>query len=1507
MKGFTVSRPLLVSVFLILGVEPVLGSHANEYTTSTQICPQNTAVQGWYWDGSYWDSRDAFMVTCEAGEPILGESPDLFAACFIDSFPCDVQDATGTCRKKLHGLGQRTPNGWFRLVAWQNYENRLSDGRYWENFRGTRLSFVPICAAEFYIEIDDPSAESGVGSCEAGQHALEGNPVNPANGNKVQSETDYLGTEAYPLSLIRHYNSNSVQRGAFGQKWQSPEPASLALSYQPQKSLRSSEFAHRSDACEQGWAQISADQPIYAGTSATLSATESCEIYRDGSLVLELPIYNAVTTPEPSAEPIKAVMTREDGRALTFERVAGNWVAQGASKSVLAETASGYQVQEGAIVQEFDPQGRLQRKHFPDGDTHQFAYGSDGRLAEVSNVAGRRLSYSYTPDGLVARVDGPDGWFAKYSHDALGNLVTVRYADDTPENAADNPTRQYLYEDARFPSRLTGIIDELGMRYATWAYDEFGRVVLSHHGAGADRVEFTYAADGSTTVRRWVTDPLAAEPVYAQRTLNFARAGGAQRLSGVDGDACVDCGHERTYRYDSAGFLDEVLDLNGVLRDLDYDDQGRLLQRRRAVGESQEVTESFTWDAATGRIASHQKAGRLMQYQYDAVGNLVQESVQSTDGAESRITRYDYYPSAACAQDLSGNARQLCRIDGPRDDVGDLTWFGYDGAGNRAVIRNALGHETRVVSFSEAGRPLEVIDANGVAKTFEYDVAGRLVAMVDPGGRTQFVYDAAGQLIETHSPDGVALHYEYDAARRLNAVEDANGNRIEFELDQMGNIVSREVKGAAGAVTQSLIQVFDQLGRLKQVNDAEGQSTRYAYDAMGNVTQTTEADTYATSQVYDALERLTQVTDAANGTTQYEYDALDNLTSVTDPTGVKTSYTYNAFGEVLTETSPNRGTLSYRYDEAGNRTSMTDDRGITAHYHYDVLNRLTAIDYPGTEEDVSYVYDGGNYSGVVPYGIGRLTGISDESGTMELRYDSRGNLIERIQTVLGQSYSTHYRYNSAGRLTGLTYPSGMVVDYDLDSLGQIARISVQIDDQAQTLASQIGYLPFGPMKALRYGNGSQWDASHDASYRLTESRISGAYEKHYGYDDRDLITAVDDALDAGQSQTFGYDALARLTDADQPSAQQDFSYDGVGNRLSKIESSSAESYSYQPATQKLDAISGSRSTTFSYDAIGNITAYDGKLLSYNQAGRLAQISDNGSALYSNRYSADGHRVIKADETGSTVFLYGPDGQLIAEHRQDGTPIREYIYLNGKLVGLTSKRNVELPSGDLNEGPVGGLLGGTTGALPNSPVSPEWELFYVVTDHLGSPRLVQDHDQQTVWQARYQPFGEVGISTELVTMPLRFPGQYHDAESGIYQNWWRDYEPTLGRYLQSDPIGLAGGLNGYGYAEGNPMSLIDPEGLRGVRPPRPPGQGTREIFNPNTPFRTQSQQQINAALLAARLRPPSDRQILNEALAKFIKDGDSFMQLVERQKEIRKCSLPRRVPDHAVPQIGPLPR
>ena len=103
-------------------------------------------------------------------------------------------------------------------------------------------------------------------------------------------------------------------------------------------------------------------------------------------------------------------------------------------------------------------------------------------------------------------------------------------------------------------------------------------------------------------------------------------------------------------------------------------------------------------------------------------------------------------------------------------------------------------------------------------------------------------------------------------------------------------------------------------------------------------------------------------------------------------------------------------------------------------------------------------------------------------------------------------------------------------------------------------------------------------------------------------------------------------------------------------------------------------------------------------------------------------------------------------------------------------------------------------------------------YYFHNDHLGTPQVLTDENQAVVWKGAYDPFGQVTETVATVEQNLRFPGQYLDRESGLHYNYFRTYDPNTGRYTQSDPIGLGGGVNTYSYTSNNSISSIDPLGL-----------------------------------------------------------------------------------------------
>ncbi|MEW8285856.1 MAG: RHS repeat-associated core domain-containing protein [Candidatus Thiodiazotropha endolucinida] len=726
---------------------------------------------------------------------------------------------------------------------------------------------------------------------------------------------------------------------------------------------------------------------------------------------------------------------------------------------------------------------------------------------------------------------------------------------------------------------------------------------------------------------------------------------------------------------------------------------------------------------------------------------------------------------------------QVETIDGPRIDVSDITTYGYDTQGNRISITNALSQVTQITAHDAAGRPLTIVNPNGLTTTLSYDLRGRMTQQSLSDGSTTrttlYNFDPVGNLTRVTQPDGSFISYDYDPAHRLISLEDNQGNRIDYTLDAMGNRLSEQVSDPNGTLTRNQQRVYDELGQVQELIDSQNNNTAYSYDANGNLTQTTDAKLNPTAQTYDALDRLKQQTDALDGTTQYTYDAQDNLTSVTDPNGLTTTYNYDGLGNLISQTSPDTGTTTYTYDEAGNRLTQTNARGITVNYSYDALNRLTHISYPDTSLNVTYNYDQGTD------GIGKLTSISDSNGTTTYAYNAYGDLITQTRTSSDSIVTTFsYDYDTYGRLASLTYPSGNSVNYTYDAHGELNSLTYEWSDSTtQSLISNLQTLPFGLVKAFDYGNGLSLTRSFDQEYRLISQTIPGILQSSYQHDPVGNITDWQDLLSTGQDQLFDYDALYRLTNASGAYGDFTYTYDATGNRLSLTLDGSTETYSYVPSSHRLQQILGSVTDSRTYDAAGNTIQSLIGSYTYDDTNRMVGFTKTGTAA-TYAYNGKGERISKNVDGTITRFRYAPAGQLLGEYDQTGQAIREYITLEGQPVAQ----------------------------IVTDPVTTLSSVYYLHTDHLGAVVKATNNTQALVWNAERKPFGQRTVTTAQIEMPLGFPGQYFDEESGSYYNYFRDYDPSTGRYLQSDPIGLAGGINTYAYVRSNPMIFIDPFGL-----------------------------------------------------------------------------------------------
>jgi RHS repeat-associated protein len=266
------------------------------------------------------------------------------------------------------------------------------------------------------------------------------------------------------------------------------------------------------------------------------------------------------------------------------------------------------------------------------------------------------------------------------------------------------------------------------------------------------------------------------------------------------------------------------------------------------------------------------------------------------------------------------------------------------------------------------------------------------------------------------------------------------------------------------------------------------------------------------------------------------------------------------------------------------------------------------------------------------------------------------------------------------------------------------------------------------------------------------------------------------------NQGYGYDDLDRLTSVTKTGGNQSFTYDANGNRLTYGNGAANSTYTISGTSNRLSSISGSQARTYTYNAVGAVEGDGSKTFVYYDRERLKSATVAG-ATWTYYYNGLGERVRKnLAPTGNHYYVYDEAGHLIGEYNGN-TLIQETVWL-----------------GDI---PVATLRGSS--------------IYYVHTDHLNAPKKVTQTNNGVRWSWDRDPFGTTTVNQNpsglgTFSYNLRLPGQFFDSETGLHYNYFRDYDASVGRYIKSDPIGLLGGINTYGYVNGNPVLASDALGL-----------------------------------------------------------------------------------------------
>lgn len=1242
------------------------------------------------------------------------------------------------------------------------------------------------------------------GSKKAGNATMEGDPINTATGNMFHQDTDYDSTKW--LTFRRFYNSrNYVASTNLGAQWRNSFDRSLEILLAPSGSTSSSFI----------------------------------------------------------------VLDRADGKREQFTKTNGAWVTDSDTPDTLTEqddangNATGYTVFAAGLRQNetYGTAGKLRTVTDLNGQGIVLTYSvsttpaniapTTGLLLTVTDSNNRQLSFTYDGNARLHQITLPDNGLLTYTYDANNNLASVIYPD--------SHTRQYLYNEPSLnggvsqPNALTGVVDESNTRFESIGYDSNGYAVSSAFALGADAVSVKYDEYSSFNGQSPST---LTTPLGTTVNLTYQNVQGALKPGTSDTFCASQCNQSfKSTTYDANGYPASYTDFNNNLTQTTYNVYGLLHIEEDGVGTPNQRTITTHWDATFRKPLTRQTQdaqGNLIAstaWVYNYIGEVHVEcdidpgtpeaasyACSDTGTPPAGVRRWIYHYCGSVDTTQCPVIGLLINVDGARTDVSDTTSYAYymlDGVnhkhGDLKSITDPLGHVTTFLAYDAAGRVTSMQDANGVYADMTYTPRGwlasrtiRVTADNSPASSdaiTKIAYWPYGAVKTLTDPDGVVTSFTYDSAHRLTDITDTQGNIMHYTLDASGNRTGEQVRTASGTVLKNQTSKYNTLGQLIAVIDGLNQtvfSANYtdSYDGDDNLVHSVDALGYQRKIGFDALNRLSNINQNASGTdmatanasTSIQHDALDNIISVQDPDGLTTASTYDGLSQLKQLQSPDAGLTTDTFDAAGNRLVHTDAKAVTSTSAYDALNRVTSTFYTDTTLNVSYKYDETNSTTgcAASSPIGRLTRVVEGTVTTTFCYDGRGNVIQKKQATSTSTDTTLYTYTLANRLSGISTPDHTAINYAYNTDGQVSGVTVTPAGNtasSPTVVSNIVWLPFGPISSYTLGNGQTVTRTYDANYRLTDL-VSAPFTLHLSRDVMGNVNGIGPSVGATPAtESYQYDPLYRLNAVVEANGStfESYTYSKTGDRLTKTTSGLASgAYGYTTGTHQLSSIGNvNQANDLNGNTTGSVIGANIYGFGYNGRNRMTIAQLNGLTVGTYGYNAVGERISKvATSPQSTTERYGYDEgtHLLGEY---GTTNRDYIWL-----------------GDL---PVAVVDNTINGSVTTSVVN------YIVADQLNTPRAIANSAGTTIWQWAYQsnPFGEKQpTSTTGYVFNPRFPGQYFDVESGTSYNVYRTYQSATGRYLQSDPTRLNGGISTYAYVTSNPLNSVDPMGLWACDPHDP---------------------------------------------------------------------------------------
>ncbi|MFH0888318.1 MAG: RHS repeat-associated core domain-containing protein [Planctomycetota bacterium] len=902
-----------------------------------------------------------------------------------------------------------------------------------------------------------------------------------------------------------------------------------------------------------------------------------------------------------NGERTRTILPKSNSIESIFDSTNPNHLAQGNLLSVTRRTTNNeslttiftYEPRYNQVKSITDALGRTTTFYFDCEESGLGDLNGDGNVNQANgNIV--KIVYPTVTKGLATQ-NGPQEIAAKFWYNQLGQLV--RSID--PDGYAN--VNEY-YTSGLMNGYLYRIIRDFGGLNITntFEYDTIGNITGIYDGKG-NKTAFTVNA------------------------LNQIM-GTVSRL-----------GHYVRFHYDANGNIDRLevenkdkdgnLDPNlpWIASSYYYDILDNLISKTEQVSAAKTITTQYGCDKNGNRDLITQPEGNQIKNIYDE-RNLLVETIRGYGTIGWTSTKRQY--------DLNGNMKNV--VDGRGKETTYLVdgfdrMTGYvDALGNRMEQElDAVGNVTRVVRkdasgviLSEAKYLYDELNRNYETQEWLNTTGGWVI--------TRNEFDKNSRIVRTIDANNHQRFTEYDGMGRVKSATDHLGNKVEYTYDENSNV--RQVKETeltqdAQPTTQDFItsNEYDNLDRLIKSINPIGIVRGYSFDSRNNLVYSIDGEGNTSGNVYDGLNRLIRtMRDLREGgkgtgavikqvTTQYQWDDNSRLGALLDDNGNTTSYQYDALNRRRFEYLPDGTSKELRYDATDNIEKIIDANGTQITQSYDDINRLTRKDIiKGTG------VIGGSFEELGYDGLSRMTSARNDYSQVVMQYDSLSKLLNEQQKIGTQSVkSVASAYDLVGNRTGLTYPSGKVVNFVPDELNRIK----QITNNQQLIAA---YNYTGPFRVNErtYANNTQLTVDYDANRRVTNYEHQKIEDIHHGKqwghhrEKETLIAGFEYAYDKENNKlyekllhepkdkgdAFVYDSIYRLTgvkyevlnlnatadyaDYTDYKNKEEFNLDGVGNRTNRTTNNLTTNYS----TNNLNQYTQIGNQILTYDKNGNLTS-----------------------------------------------------------------------------------------------------------------------------------------------------------------------------------------------------------------------------------------------------------------------------------------------------------------------------